>query len=168
MTTPAPRRLGNETLTASEILAAVSAEFGIPSDAIVAHRRDARHVRPRHIAMWLCRDALDMSFPAIGKVFGRDHSTVMHGCARIEDALASGDADMTRDVSAVRQRLRVPVRLSAPTMSAFEAHLTDLQAQRDAACQERDTLLRERNEMAHEVIELRKRLEAIRAATGGA
>ena len=40
---------------------------------------------PRQIAMYLCREIANMSYPQIGVDFGgRDHSTVMHGCKKIE------------------------------------------------------------------------------------
>ena len=35
--------------------------------------------------MFLCRDLINMTFPQIGKDFGkRDHTTVMHACNKIE------------------------------------------------------------------------------------
>ena len=35
--------------------------------------------------MYLCRELANMSFPKIGEDFGnRDHTTVMHGCNKIE------------------------------------------------------------------------------------
>ena len=41
--------------------------------------------QPRQIAMYLCRKIAQMSFPQIGKEFGkRDHATVMHGYNKIE------------------------------------------------------------------------------------
>ena len=39
---------------------------------------------PRQIAMYLCRELANMSFPNIGKDFGgRDHSTVLHAYSKI-------------------------------------------------------------------------------------
>jgi chromosomal replication initiator protein len=37
--------------------------------------------------MYLCRRLLDASYPHIGELFGRDHSTVMHGVAVTERRL---------------------------------------------------------------------------------
>ena len=35
--------------------------------------------------MYLCREIANMSYPQIGEDFGgRDHSTVMHACRKIE------------------------------------------------------------------------------------
>lgn len=38
---------------------------------------------PRQIAMYLCREMTDESFPKIGIEFGKDHSTVVHACDKI-------------------------------------------------------------------------------------
>jgi chromosomal replication initiator protein len=41
---------------------------------------------PRQIAMYLSRDMTDLSLPEIGQFFGgRDHSTVIHACEKIEN-----------------------------------------------------------------------------------
>ena len=39
----------------------------------------------RHIAMWVCRQAIGVSYPDIGKALGgMDHSSVIHGVRRVE------------------------------------------------------------------------------------
>ena len=38
----------------------------------------------RHIAMYLCRELIDLSYPRIGEIYGgRDHSTVIHAYDKI-------------------------------------------------------------------------------------
>ena len=42
--------------------------------------------------MYLCRDIANMPYPKIGKDFGgRDHSTVMHACRKIEKEIIEKD-----------------------------------------------------------------------------
>jgi chromosomal replication initiator protein len=62
----------------------VCERFGLrPSD--LASRRRSRHVAlPRQVAMYLCRRLLNASFPHLGELFQRDHSTVIHGVTAIE------------------------------------------------------------------------------------
>jgi chromosomal replication initiator protein len=75
----------------TDILSLVSAETGISRNDIVAHRRHHASLRARWIAMVVLRRAKGYSYPRIGLIMGgRDHSTVMHGIARIE-ALAERD-----------------------------------------------------------------------------
>ena len=48
-------------------------------------KRTKTLVLPRHIAMFLCRELLKLSFPEIGRLFGgKDHSTVIYACNVIE------------------------------------------------------------------------------------
>ena len=48
-------------------------------------KRSASIAFPRQIAMFLSRDVLNESYQRIGLEFGgRDHSTVMHSCEKIE------------------------------------------------------------------------------------
>jgi chromosomal replication initiator protein len=56
-----------------------------PSD-LKGKKRSAGIVRPRQIAMYLCRELTEHSLTEIGQVFGdRDHSTVLHSCRIIEE-----------------------------------------------------------------------------------
>ena len=50
--------------------------------------RDA--LLPRQIGMYLARQLTELSLEQIGDYFGgRDHSTVLHACRKVEQALAS-------------------------------------------------------------------------------
>ena len=63
----------------------VSKYFDINKDDLSGNKRSNEIAFPRQIAMYLCRTIANMSFPQIGNEFGgRDHSTVMHACRKIE------------------------------------------------------------------------------------
>lgn len=62
----------------------VSKYFSINKDDLAGSKRSNDIAFPRQIAMYLCREIANMSFPQIGIEFGnRDHSTVMHGYNKI-------------------------------------------------------------------------------------
>lgn len=44
-------------------------------------------VLPRQVAMYLVRKLTDYSLPEIGKVFSRDHTTVLHSINKVEEYL---------------------------------------------------------------------------------
>ena len=47
---------------------------------------------PRQIAMYLCREMTELSFPKIGEYFGgRDHTTVLHAYEKIRDEIKFND-----------------------------------------------------------------------------
>ncbi len=63
----------------------VAKYFSINKDDLSSNKRSNDIAFPRQIAMYLCREIANMSYPQIGNDFGgRDHSTVMHGCKKIE------------------------------------------------------------------------------------
>ena len=63
----------------------VAEYFQISVEDIKSKKRAANITFPRQIAMYLCRNVTDESFPKIGMEFGsKDHSTVMHSVEKIE------------------------------------------------------------------------------------
>lgn len=71
--------------TPDMILKTVSNFYSMPVDQILANKRSKDTVKPRQMAMYLVRKLTSYSLPEIGKVFNRDHTTVMHACNKIED-----------------------------------------------------------------------------------
>jgi len=63
----------------------VAKYFNIDKEDLSGNKRSNEIAFPRQIAMYLCRTIANMSYPQIGNDFGgRDHSTVMHACRKIE------------------------------------------------------------------------------------
>jgi len=57
---------------------AVCRHFDLQLPALSSRDRGKGAAFPRHIAMYLCKNLLETSFPEIGRAFGgRDHTTVM-------------------------------------------------------------------------------------------
>jgi len=69
----------------AKIQKVVANYFQISIDELRSKKRNSNISFPRQIAMYLCRKLTDESFPKIGIEFGgKDHSTVMHSCDKIE------------------------------------------------------------------------------------
>ena len=69
-------------------------------------RRARRVARPRQVAMYLARELTSRSLPDIGRRFGgRDHTTVLHACRRIEE-LCGTDPVFQQEVEFLRKVLR--------------------------------------------------------------
>ncbi len=62
------------------VIAEVGTASGISPEEMLGDHRQPHIVRARHEAMLAVRERLELSYPAIGEVFVRDHTTVMHGC----------------------------------------------------------------------------------------
>lgn len=77
-----------KVISSNFIKETVAKYFGINKDDLSGNKRSNEIAFPRQIAMYLCREIANMSYPQIGTDFGgRDHSTVMHGCKKIEKDL---------------------------------------------------------------------------------
>ena len=73
-----------QAVTAPRIQQTVAAHFGLKMSELRSKRRQRAFVFPRQVAMYLCRELTDASLPEIGRHFGgRDHTTVLHSCAKI-------------------------------------------------------------------------------------
>lgn len=87
------------------ILRAVCAEFGVTKDDLLSKKREATISQARQIAMYLLREDAGLTVARIGRELERDHSTVLHGCGRIETAIADSDESIIQAISAVRENL---------------------------------------------------------------
>jgi len=73
-----------EKVRPQAVLQAVAAYYKLPLATITGKARDKDVVVPRQVAMYLMREETDCSLSTIGsELGGRDHSTVLHGSAKI-------------------------------------------------------------------------------------
>ncbi|MEY2460390.1 MAG: chromosomal replication initiator protein [Acidimicrobiaceae bacterium] len=72
-------------ITAERILEATTKMFGLSREELLSASRTRPLVIARQIAMYVCRELTDLSFPQIAKAFGKsDHTTVIHAVQKIE------------------------------------------------------------------------------------
>ncbi|MGM9998108.1 MAG: chromosomal replication initiator protein DnaA [Candidatus Bruticola sp.] len=73
----------------NEIKKVVCDYFQISEKDLISSRRDQRIVKPRQLAMYLCKEMVPgASYPEIGAQFGgRDHTTVIHAYRKVENNL---------------------------------------------------------------------------------
>lgn len=97
--------ISRQKLKPSEIMRAVTSHFHISANTLRGTSRKKEYVTARHIAMYLMKSELDIPYAEIGSSFGgRDHSSVMHACQKIEEQLPLG-GQLSQDVSAIRVSL---------------------------------------------------------------
>ena len=74
----------DKVISSDSIQEIVAKYFNIDKKEFAGDKRSNDIAFPRQIAMYLCREVANMSFPQIGIDFGnRDHSTVMHAYKKI-------------------------------------------------------------------------------------
>lgn len=92
-------------LTAELIQRQVAQFFNLNVADLKSSRRHKVVALPRQIAMYLTRKLTEASYPEIGDRFGgKDHTTVMHGVAKIERLLQQ-DARLRSTLAALEQGL---------------------------------------------------------------
>src|SRR5512134_1937437 len=70
-----------------DIQEAVCTQFHVKMTELKSRRRSKTLVHPRQIAMYLCRELTDASYPEIGRQFGgKDHTTIIHACRQVAKA----------------------------------------------------------------------------------
>lgn len=74
--------------TVDRIVELVSGYFRLEPGALRSRRRVRNIVLPRQVSMYLARKLTALSLEEIGRLFGgRDHTTVLHACRKVEEAL---------------------------------------------------------------------------------
>lgn len=71
------------------ILEKVSFTFGVTPDQLKSERRDANINGARQAAMYIIREITDLSQDEVGKIFGRNHSTVNNSLKNVQQRLSS-------------------------------------------------------------------------------
>jgi len=93
--------------TVEAIQEAVAGYYGISVEEMKGKRRDKHIVLPRQVAMYIIREEIAMSLPAIGQAFGgRDHTTVLHSYEKIGTEIKE-DARLLSDLTRLRETLHV-------------------------------------------------------------
>ena len=94
----------NIKLDHKKILDTVCAFFNLSLKDLTGPKRQKELVLPRHMAMYILCEDLNMTVEKIGQLLGgRDHTTVMHGRDRIKQ-LINSDREVQRLLIEVRQK----------------------------------------------------------------
>lgn len=90
-----------------DIQEVVCAQFHVKIAELKSRRRSKTLVHPRQIAMYLCRELTDASYPEIGRQFGgKDHTTIIHACRQVTKAKETDTGLQTTIESLKEQILR--------------------------------------------------------------
>ena len=78
--------LKTRTITYEGIIKVVADHYNVKQDELFNKKRTQNIAFPRQVAMYLCRELADLSYPRIGELFGgRDHTTVIHAYEKISN-----------------------------------------------------------------------------------
>ena len=93
------------SITPKHLIETVSVYYDLHVDDLLGKSREKRFAYPRQIVMYLMREEMKSSYPAIGAALGgRDHTTAMHAYDKILN-LVDCDEKLKQDLDIIRQRV---------------------------------------------------------------
>ena len=94
-----------KSATPKQIVNLVAEFYDLKLEDLLGASRKKNLVLPRQITMFLLREELKTSYPAIGQEIGnRDHTTAMHAYSKISQAMDE-DEKINQDIRLLRERL---------------------------------------------------------------
>ncbi len=92
-------------ITLDEITKAVCQFYKVKYEDMMSKKKAKSIVFPRQVAMYLCRVMTEQTYPHIGASFnGRDHTTVMHACTKIENIMKE-DEHIRRSIEELKAQI---------------------------------------------------------------
>ena len=96
----------NKPITGPEILKVVAAHYGLKVSDLKSKSNARTIAFPRQVAMYICKDLTDLSYPEIGRLFNdKHHSTVMYSVDKI-DQMRQDDNDLARTIEMLGKQFR--------------------------------------------------------------
>jgi chromosomal replication initiator protein len=97
----------DKPITPAEILRVVATHYGLKGVSELKQKSNAQTIAfPRQVAMYLCKELTDLSYPEIGKIFAdKHHSTVMYSVQQIKKKV-DADAQFARTVETLAKQFR--------------------------------------------------------------
>ena len=96
----------NKPITGPEILKVVAAHYGLKVSDMKSKSNARTIAFPRQVAMFMCKELTDLSYPEIGRLFNdKHHSTVMYSVDKI-DQLRQDDTDLARTLEMFGKQFR--------------------------------------------------------------
>jgi len=95
-------------LKVKQIVQAVEEHCRLFPGDLFTERRWQKLVIPRQVAMFLIYRHTKHATPGIGKIFNRDHSTVVYAVHKIHDLVEQGDDQVIGIIHAVSLRTNLP------------------------------------------------------------
>ena len=78
---------GNLKITPQKIITTVAEKYNVSENDIYSNKRTSNIAKARHICIYLIKKLLDLSYPAIGRILKRDHTTMLHSYETIANEI---------------------------------------------------------------------------------
>ena len=92
-------------LDAGRIVDAVCKFYNIKKEELLARKRTKEIAQARQVAMYLISEMLDMPHEAVGRIFGKDHSTVTYAKAKVNEDM-NANKKFATEINDIRQMVK--------------------------------------------------------------
>ncbi len=94
-------------MAVKDVVKIIADFYNIKEESIYEKTRHKEVIKPRQVIMYILREDLNISYPAIGqKLGGRDHTTVIHSCDKVKRNVKE-DPDLADEIEQIRNLLSV-------------------------------------------------------------
>ena len=98
-------KVQNAPIEPITIIEKVAQEFDVKCEDIRGRRKTNEITIARHVSMYITRELTNLSYPAIGYEFGRDHSSVIYACDKIKE-LTTKDKSLKRRIDKLIKEIK--------------------------------------------------------------
>lgn len=98
-------KVSSKIITEEKIIEVVGEYYHLTENQIKSKVRTSQIALARQISMYLCRTLVGTPFLKLGKIFGRDHSTVITACDKV-DLLLKTDLQLQQAISTLKKQLK--------------------------------------------------------------
>ena len=116
-------------MNGEQVIALTADLFGYTVDDLIGPDKSRPVSMARAVAMYAVRETTDLSYPAIGILFDRDHSTIINGRKKIE-RLLSDSPELRGLISKIGQTIKQTAKKQKLTRIHVNQHI--IKAQDDA------------------------------------
>lgn len=95
-----------QEITPEHIIASVANYFDVEKGDILGKAQTKECALPRQVAMYFCRNELKLPFKQIGRIFSRDHSTVMASIRQIQTNIESQEKEICTSIVEVHKKIK--------------------------------------------------------------
>ena len=93
--------------TIQSAVEATARHYGVATEQLLARGRRLPIAHWRQVAMYIARGSMTASLPEIGRFFGRDHTTVLHGIREVQREIDWGVPETMLTVARIVESLQL-------------------------------------------------------------
>lgn len=93
------------SVTVDKVLSAVSNKYKVDRNELFSKKRNSEIVKARNVSVYLIKTLTDMTLVSIGRMFNRDHSTILNSLSNIEKEIKTS-AEFAHEIEEINEDIR--------------------------------------------------------------